>query len=57
MDSWQLHRSAAGANMEEARLANLDETTSYWIKVAAREDGSFTVTNARTGMVKAYAKP
>jgi len=56
MDSWQLHRSAAGANMEDARLANLDETTSYWIKVAAREDGSFTVMNARTGVVKAYPK-
>jgi hypothetical protein len=28
---------------------------AYWIKVAAREDGSFTVTNARNGFTKAYA--
>ena len=29
--------------------------TAYWIKVAAREDGSFTVTNARNGFSKTYA--
>jgi competence protein ComEC len=28
---------------------------AYWIKVAAREDGSFTVTNARNGFSKTYA--
>jgi beta-lactamase superfamily II metal-dependent hydrolase len=28
---------------------------AYWIKVAARDDGSFTVTNARNGFSKAYA--
>jgi len=27
---------------------------AYWIKVSAREDGSFTVTNARNGFSKAY---
>jgi beta-lactamase superfamily II metal-dependent hydrolase len=27
---------------------------AYWIKVAAREDGSFTVTNARNGFSKTY---
>jgi beta-lactamase superfamily II metal-dependent hydrolase len=27
---------------------------AYWIKVAAREDGSFTVTNARNGLSKTY---
>ena len=29
--------------------------TAYWIKVAAKEDGSFTVTNARNGFTKTYA--
>ena len=28
---------------------------AYWIKVAAREDGSFTVTNTRNGFSKNYA--
>jgi beta-lactamase superfamily II metal-dependent hydrolase len=30
--------------------------TAYWIKVSAREDGSFTVTNTRNGFSKSYAK-
>ena len=29
--------------------------TAYWFKVAARDEGSFTVTNGRNGFVKAYA--
>ena len=28
---------------------------AFWLKVSAREDGSFTVTNARNGFVKTYA--
>jgi hypothetical protein len=28
---------------------------AFWIKVAARNDGSFTVTNARNGFSKSYA--
>ena len=28
---------------------------AYWIKVSARQDGSFTVTNARNGFTKTYA--
>ena len=28
---------------------------AHWIKVSAREDGSFTVTNARNGFAKTYA--
>jgi competence protein ComEC len=55
MDTWQLHRSAAGENTGDERIANLDETTSHWIKIRAREDGSFTVTNARTGLSKTYS--
>jgi hypothetical protein len=30
---------------------------AYWIKVSAREDGSFTVTNARNAFSKTYAAP
>jgi competence protein ComEC len=29
--------------------------TSYWIKISAKPDGSFSVTNARNGFTKAYA--
>jgi hypothetical protein len=28
---------------------------AYWIKVSARTDGSFTVTNSRNGFSKLYA--
>jgi len=28
--------------------------TAYWVKVSARPDGSFTVTNARNGFSKTY---
>ena len=28
---------------------------AFWLKVSARDDGSFTVTNARNGFVKTYA--
>jgi hypothetical protein len=53
---WQLHLSRAkGAqNFAEARVANLDETTAHCIKVSASEDGSFSVTNGRTGETKKY---
>jgi hypothetical protein len=27
---------------------------AYWIKLSARQDGSFTVTNARNGFSKTY---
>ena len=29
---------------------------AYWIKISARDDGSFTVTNARNGFSKTYTK-
>ena len=55
-DAWQLHRSEiAGAdNFADERIANLDESTGHWIKASASEDGSFTVTNGRTGATKSY---
>ena len=30
---------------------------AYWIKVQAKQDGSFTVTNQRNGFSKTYAVP
>jgi competence protein ComEC len=55
-DVWQLHRSeSAGAeNFADDRIANLDEHTAHWIKLSANDDGSFRLTNARTGMGKSY---
>ena len=55
-DVWQLHRSSnAGAeNFAASRIANLDESTAHWLKLSASEDGSFSVTNPRTGETKTY---
>ena len=57
IDGWQLHRSLneGATNAPDARIANLDDATSAWIKVSAKSDGSFTVTNGRTGATTAYA--
>lgn len=56
-DVWQLHKSRnpGAENFTDDRIANLDETTAYWIKVRASADGSFAVTNGRTGATKKYA--
>ena len=58
IDGWQLHRSLnrGAENVPDERIANLDETTSAWIKISASADGSFTVTNGRTGVSKAYRR-
>jgi competence protein ComEC len=58
-NGWQLHRStiAGVENLPESQIVNLDDTTGHWIKAAAREDGSFTMTNGRTGITKSYAAP
>jgi competence protein ComEC len=55
-DVWQLHKSlAAGAqNYPDDQVANLDETTAHWLKVSASDDGSFSVTNGRTGTTRTY---
>lgn len=58
-DFWQIHYSIAGGaqhNSPEQFIANLEEECQgHWIKVSARQDGSFTVTNGRTGFTKTYA--
>ena len=59
-DAWQLHRSLPPGPrfFNDDRIANLDESTAHWIKVSAKADGSFIVTNGRTGAAKAYgARP
>jgi beta-lactamase superfamily II metal-dependent hydrolase len=57
IDTWQLHRSALNGakNFPDDRIANLDETTAHWIKVSAKSDGSFRVTNGRTRVEVGYA--
>ena len=56
-DAWQLHRSEnpGARNFGDEQIANLDDSASHWIKLSAKEDGSFTITNARTGATKSYA--
>jgi len=55
-DVWQVHKSEAAAeqNFSDDHIANLDESTSHWIKVSAQADGSFQVVNGRTGQAKTY---
>jgi competence protein ComEC len=57
MDVWQLHRSAdaGGGNFADEYIANLDESTSHWIKLVARADGSFRIFNPRTRSWRDYA--
>ena len=55
-DAWQLHRSLPPGPrfFNDDHIANLDDTTSHWIKLSAKTDGSFIVTNERTGASKVY---
>ena len=69
-DVWQLHYSlprpgvprlmelsdpgGTELNTSDELIANPDDTTEYYIKVSAREDGSFVVRNARNGHTKEY---
>lgn len=55
-DVWQLHRAAApaAANFADRQIANLDESTGHWLKATAATDGSFSVTNERTGELRRY---
>ncbi len=58
IDVWQLHTSLndGAMNVSDDRIANLDERTNTWLKLSAKADGSFTITNGRTGKTQAYAK-
>jgi competence protein ComEC len=60
-DVWQLHRAGNEAvqNSDDALIANLadgEQDLAHWIKLSAREDGSFSVTNGRTGERKEYGR-
>jgi competence protein ComEC len=59
-DLWQSHYAAESDkdhNVADERIANVKENCEgKYIKVAAEPDGTFTVTNARTGEQKTYAK-
>ncbi len=58
IDGWQLHRTInpGATNAPDDRLANLDQSTSAWIKIEANADGSFVVTNGRNGYSKTYRR-
>lgn len=54
---WQLHYTTTpdAANTEEKYIANLkEECDGYGLKLSAKRDGSFTVTNPRTGLAEEY---
>ena len=55
-DFWQLHYAvdAGAANMPPAMIANPDESAAHNLKLSAWRDGSFSVTNTRTGVTKRY---
>jgi hypothetical protein len=57
-DLWQLHLSdnvPKDVNAPEPFIANFTgEDAGHHIKLSARSDGSFTVTNARNGFTKEY---
>jgi beta-lactamase superfamily II metal-dependent hydrolase len=55
--TFQLHASRLPGSIDlpPSQISNLDDTTSYWIKVIARENGSFTVVNARTRSASIYS--
>jgi competence protein ComEC len=58
-DLWQLHFAIAGgkeANAPDPLIANVDESgTSFYLKVSASADGSFTVFNPRNKYMKTYS--
>jgi competence protein ComEC len=59
IDLWMLHTaegSDAAHNSVEALIANpKGDGDGHWVKVVADRNGSFSITNARTGQTKKYA--
>ena len=59
-DLWQLHyaeESDQAHNIDAEHIANVKENCEGKnLKVSAESDGTFTVTNSRTGLQKTYAK-
>ena len=57
---WQLHYAVdAGADVNVAApmIANLDESSSNYLKLSAQRDGSFSITNPRTKETRRYKAP
>jgi beta-lactamase superfamily II metal-dependent hydrolase len=59
LDIWQSHLSAAGGahhNTDEKMIANLTSSpdAGNYLKLTARADGHFEITNPRTGYTKKY---
>jgi competence protein ComEC len=46
-----------GTALPPPPLGNPEHSPAYWIKVSARSDGSFSVTNSRNGFTKTYQRP
>ncbi len=59
-DIWQLHYSIPGGpehNPPADYIANPDgPDAAHWLKLTARSDGTFSVTNSRSGFTKAYGR-
>jgi beta-lactamase superfamily II metal-dependent hydrolase len=58
-DVWQAHRSLFpdAKNTADERIGNLsdaDASDGHWLKASVRPDGTFTITNGRTGFTKTY---
>jgi competence protein ComEC len=55
-DVWQLHASSnrGAENFPPAFIANLDEGSSYWLRLEAQPDGSFRIHNPRTDKWTTY---
>jgi hypothetical protein len=58
---WQLHLATgndAAHNVAERFSANMaaEKCQGKWIKITARQDGSFTVSNSRNNFEKTYSK-
>ena len=57
-DFWQMHFQPQGGteyNVPEPYIANQPGSSGHWLKLTVSADGSFTMTNSRTGFVKPYA--
>ncbi|MGE3401208.1 MAG: ComEC/Rec2 family competence protein [Vicinamibacterales bacterium] len=57
-DLWQLHFShnEGVVNAADTFIANVDDgtETSYWLKLTASDDGTFSIVNARNGFARTY---
>ena len=57
--AWQMHYQPQGGkehNVADEYIANLTpkNCAAHWLKLSAKEDGSFIISNTRTGVTKEY---